>query len=163
MLPVLVTALAALGAASASAANVLQADRDAVLHEMDAGRIAHRRSMCASGQMPSSIAMVRAAGFQSLSAAASCVAVLTRAGRDGTLGYVRMSDGQLTPAIAFDNGFVGAWLGHEAVPPTAPTMATLLPIAGRCLDQKETDTALCRAAGYMLGLRAAHGELVPAS
>ncbi|RYM04937.1 hypothetical protein [Sphingobium cupriresistens] len=144
-------------------AGELRAERDSVLRELTRDEIAHRRSLCASGQMPASVARVRASGFQTLSASERCVTVLTRAGRDGSLRYVSQQDGRITPAIAFDSGFVEAYLKREAVPADTPAMATLLPVADRCLAQNEPNTRLCNTAGYLLGTRAARGELVPVS
>ncbi|WP_152528007.1 hypothetical protein [Sphingobium lactosutens] len=77
--------------------------------------------------------------------------------------FVTLRNGQTTPAIAFDTGFVSGFLKRETLPDDAPVMATLMPIAERCLAQTETDHDLCNAAGHMLGVRAARGELVPAS
>lgn len=144
-------------------ANVLEVSRDSVLQELPRQQIAARRSSCATGAMPSSIADLRAAGFKTLSTGAYCVTVLTRAGRDGTLRYVTLKNGETTPAIAFDTGFVRAYLKREALPADLPSMASLLPIADRCLDQKEPNARLCGLAGQVLGTRAAHGELVPVS
>lgn len=142
-------------------AQVAQKYLDSVLYEFTANEIASMRSICALGQETKHIENLRAAGFQAPSAGASCVTVLTRAGRDGKLGYV--SDprtSQLTPAMAFDSGFVAGYLKREALPADAPAMAALLPIADRCLDQKEANTNLCNAVGQMLGARAARGEVV---
>ncbi len=88
---------------------------------------------------------------------------LTRAGRDGTLGYVTLGSNETTPAVAFDTGFVNGYLKHESLPADAPSMAMLLPIADRCLDQKEEKLRLCGLVGQVLGARAAHGEVVPVS
>lgn len=104
-----------------------------------------------------------AAGFKTLSTGAYCVTVLTRAGRDGALRYVTSKSGGTTPAIAFDTGFVSAYLKREALPAGAPPMSILLPLADRCLNQNEPRPGACHATGYMLGLRAALGELVPVS
>lgn len=65
------------------------------------------------------------------------------------------------PALAFDSGFVKGYLAGEALPAGTPTMATLLPVADRCLAQSEPNTQLCSSVGVVLGARAAHGELVP--
>lgn len=142
-------------------ARVAQMELDAILHEFSAEQIAARRSGCAMGLAPAAIQSNRAAGLQTASVGGYCVTVLTRAGRDGTLGYVRdPRTSQITPAIAFDNGFVGAYLKRTALPAGAPTIATLLPIADRCLDQKESNTDLCGAVGQILGSRAVLGEVV---
>jgi hypothetical protein len=87
--------------------------------------------------------------------------VLTRTGRDGTLGYVRDPHSVgVQPAQSFDDGFVGGYLAHETLPSGAPAMAVLLPIADRCLAQSEPNLKLCDAAGHMLGVRAAGGETI---
>lgn len=142
-------------------AGPLQAERDNVLAGLTRDQVAQRRSACAMGQIPAKQAALTAAGFKALSAGAYCVSVLTRAGRDGTLGYV--SDPRtdhLTPAMAFDAGFVSAFLKRAPLPASLPAMRTLLPIADRCLDQKESATRLCGLAGQVLGARAALGELI---
>lgn len=144
-------------------ADVRQSDRDNVLRSLPADKILQRRSSCAAGDIPAWLARLRGAGFQTLSTGAYCVTVLTRAGRDGTLRYVTLKNGETTPAIAFDTGFVKAYLKREALPADLPSMASLLPIADRCLDQKEPNARLCGLAGQVLGTRAAHGELVPVS
>jgi hypothetical protein len=143
-------------------AGVLQAERDSVLHEITADKIAQRRLMCPTGQASKARADLTSAGLRALSVGGWCVTVLTRAGRDGTLRYVTLN-GQATSALTFDTGFVAGYLKQDALPAGAPKMATLLPVADRCLNQAERDTGLCRAAGYMLGLQAAQGEIVPAS
>ncbi|MFA5970637.1 MAG: hypothetical protein WC816_15510 [Sphingomonas sp.] len=67
---------------------------------------------------------------------------------------------KLTPALAFDRGFVTAFRKKEAVTPDLPGMAALKPLAERCLAQQELNTDLCSAAGYALGTRAYNGETV---
>ena len=156
----LITLFAASAAAPATA-QVAQLQLDSILHEMKADDVALRRSACALGHAPKLAADARAAGLERPDASVWCVAVLTRQGRDGSLGYVRdPSSNKPTSAIAFDSGFVGGYLKHDGLPAGAPTMATLLPIAERCLEQRETDHDLCNAAGQILGMRAAHGEVV---
>lgn len=156
-------ALCAVSIATPAMGQALLSERDFVLGELTADRIAHRRSLCADGQIPASVARVRAAGFQALPAGAYCVTVLTRAGRDGTLRYMSLEGDKTTPAIAFDTGFVKGFLKREALPADAPSMTTLLPIADRCLDQREPNMRLCTLAGQILGSRAVRGELVPVS
>lgn len=158
----IMAAYAAFAAAPASS-NALATERDYVLRELQRDRVAQRRLSCATGRQQDIVAQQRAAGFSTLSASAYCVTVLTRAGRDGTLRFVTLRNGQATPAIAFDTGFVTGYLKRETLPADAPAMATLMPIAERCLAQTETDHDLCSAAGHMLGVRAARGELVPTS
>ncbi len=126
-----------------------------------AQEIASMRASCALGNAPKLRAMIRSAGLDAASAAPWCVTVLTRAGRDRTLGYVRdPRTNDLTPAIAFDNGFVGAYLKREPLPAGAPEMAGLLAVADRCLGQQEPNTNLCTAVGQLLGARAARGEVI---
>ena len=155
-----VAALCAATIAVPASAQVAQMELDAILHEMTPKEIALRRSACAMGHAPKLVADVRAAGIERPDASAWCVTILTRQGRDGTLGYVRdPNSSQPTPAIAFDSGFVGGYLKHDTLPAGAPSMAMLLPIAERCLAQRESDNGLCNAAGQIIGLRAAHGEV----
>ncbi|MEA3012444.1 MAG: hypothetical protein QOD42_989 [Sphingomonadales bacterium] len=126
--------------------------------------IARERGSCASGQQPASIAERRSLGVRGLPDAIDyCVTLLTRLGRDGRLGFVRDSrSDRLTAAVAFDNGFVTAYQRREPIPAELPSMATLRPIAQRCLTQAEPDTDLCSSAGYAYGVRAANGETVVA-
>lgn len=144
--------------ASPANAQVAQMELDAILHQMTPQEIAMRRSACAMGLAPKRAADIRAAGIASPDASAWCVTILTRAGRDGTLGYVRDPRSEKpTPAIAFDSGFVGGY-SARALPQGAPSMATLLPIVERCLGQREPNTDLCNAAGQVVGERTALGE-----
>jgi hypothetical protein len=160
----LTTVSITVGTVAPAMADVLQMKRDSVLRELTREQIAKQRLACASGSASATVATIRSVGIRTLSAGAYCVTVLTRAGRDGTLRYVQDTrTNQLTSAIAFDSGFVGGYLKREALPPDAPTMAVLLPIADRCLDQSESNTKLCSSVGYMLALRAARGEVVPVS
>lgn len=144
-------------------AGKLRVERDNVLTELSANRVAQRRSDCATGQAPAQRARLTEAGFKALGVGAYCVTVLTRLGRDGSLAHVRDPNSDtLTPAIAFDSGFVSGYQKRDTVPANAPSMSALLPIADRCLSQSEADTDLCSAAGHMLGTRSARGEVVPA-
>lgn len=130
-----------------------------ILHRSPPADIAKMRSSCALGLTPSNLAKLRTAGAHPPSASAWCVTVLTRAGRDGTLGYARdPRSASPTPAIAFDTGFVGGYLKRDEVPSGAPAMATLLPIVERCLNQSEPNAKLCSSVGYILGTRSARGE-----
>lgn len=156
----------ALGAGSLSGpamADVLEVSRDTVLRGMTREEIAQRRSKCVTGSMASSTKQLRAAGFRTLSTGAYCVTVLTRAGRDRTLGYIELTKGQTTSASSFDAGFVSGYLRRGAVPADAPSMATLLPVADRCLSNMEPNVRICHSVGTVLGARAAQGELVPVS
>lgn len=147
--------------ASAQTLRTQRPERDRLLDRMAADDIAHRRALCASGEVSASVERVRAAGFNPLSAGASCITVLTRAGRDGTLHYVSQQDGGTTASIAFDTGFVKGFLTREAVTASTPSISALLPVADRCLAQQETNLRACSAVGLILGARAARGELVP--
>jgi hypothetical protein len=161
----LIAALAASAAigSTPALAGKLQSDRDNVLYGMPLDTVAARRSSCATGNIPAWLARLRAAGFEKLSAGAYCVTVMTRAGREGALRTIALQSGQTTPAIAFDSGFVNGFAKREPVQPETPPMATLLPVADRCLEQSEPNARLCSLAGYVLGVRAASGELVPVS
>lgn len=155
-------ALCAASMTSPANAGELQAERDNLLYALTPDSVAQRRSACAMGQIPAKQARLKKVGLQALSAGAYCVTVLTRAGRDGALAYARDPRAQrVTSAIAFDMGFVSAYLRHEALPADLPAMEALLPVADRCLEQKEPNQRLCGLAGQVLGARAATGELVP--
>jgi hypothetical protein len=123
------------------------------------------RENCATGQAPADIAVMRQAGVPDLpDMVDGCIAALTRLGRDGNLGFVRdASNPAVTPALAFDSGFVGAYLRTQPMPSTLPSMVAVKAIAARCLGQAEPDTRLCSSAGYVYGTRIAHGEAVPTS
>lgn len=147
--------------AAPATADVLEVERDGILNRLTRQQITHRRSLCVTGAIHAEINSERAAGFRTLSTGAYCITVLTRAGRDGTLRYIALKNGETTPALAFDTGFVSAYLKREAVTADLPSMAAVLPIADRCLAQKETNTRTCGLVGQVLGARAARGELVP--
>lgn len=139
-----------------------QASLTALLTTDTATTIANARSQCASGRQPGIIARGRAAGASTLPDAADfCITVLTRLGRDGTLTAVRdTSAAGVTPALAFDSGFVAAYRKREAVPAGLPSLAAIKPVVERCLAQVERDTDLCFSVGYAAGARAARGEVV---
>ena len=126
-------------AASAAQPRDLRAERQGtiryVLTDSSSEAVARARGSCASGQQPASIAARRTAGAVELPDAADyCATVLTRLGRDGRLGFVRdASNTRLTPALAFDNGFVTAYQRREPLPAGLPGMAELKPLAERCL------------------------------
>lgn len=122
------------------------------------------RGNCATGKAPRAVIQGRAAGLGDLPDAAEyCVTALTRLGRDRSLGYVRdPRSNVLTPALAFDNGFVEAYRKREPVAVGIPSMAALKPTAEQCLGQQQPDTDLCFSVGYAYGVRAAHGEVVAA-
>ena len=138
-----------------------QDELNSVLRSMPRDQVARRRTACATGDDAQAQRDLRGAGFKTASAGAWCVTVLTRAGRDGTLGYLRDPNStDVSPSFAFDTGFVGGYRKSEALPADAPAMTTLLPFADRCLLQQEANVKLCSSVGYMLGLRASHGETV---
>jgi len=150
----------AVAMASAAVAST-QSFLDNLLSDTSADRIAVMRSSCALGRGPNLRKRLTDADVEAPPTGAWCVTVLIRTGRDGALGYVRdPSTNALTPSLAFDSGFVGAYLKRGALPAGAPSMAALLPVAERCLGQQEPNTKLCSSAGYMIGLRAARGETV---
>lgn len=149
-----------IGSAEVAQANPLSAEREAILGEFTPAEVAHHRALCANGQFPASAARLARAGFATLSASEHCVTVLTRAGRDDALRYVTLKGAKTTPAVAFDTGFVDGYRSVEAVPSTAPAMAALLPVAERCFGQREPNVRLCSSAGYLMGARAARGEII---
>lgn len=153
--------LAGMAGAVPAQAQLTRPFLDWILQTMKPDEVALRRSDCAMGRAPEQVARDRANVPTWPDASAWCVTVLTRQGRDGTLGYMRdPRSSQPTPAIAFDSGFVGGYLKHDALPAGAPTIATLLPVVERCLEQREPNNKLCSAAGYILGLRAVSGETI---
>jgi len=157
-------AVAALATAGTAAAGILQASRDSMLREWPRDAIVKARTLCASGEVAREIVdRQRNAGFETLSVAEYCVTALTRAGRDGALHRVRLADGTTNTAVAFDGGFVGAYLKKEPLPADLPSMAAVMPIADRCLRLQEGNARLCTLVGKVLGSRAAHGAVVPRS
>ena len=159
-----ILAVIMVGITAPAVAGVLQVERDAILRDYTRTEIAQRRSACAVGQAPALLATLKNAGLKRMTVGQWCVTVLTRAGRDGTLTHVRdPRTAQVTAAMAFDGGFVNGYFTREAIPAGAPAMSAMLPIADRCLAQKEPNTKMCSSAGFVLGARAARGELVPVS
>ncbi|MEJ7928233.1 hypothetical protein WG908_15910 [Sphingobium sp. AN641] len=156
-------AVCAVAVAVPAMADVLEMERDNILRGLTRQQVAGHRQLCVTGAMQPVVDRERSAGFRRLSTGAYCVTVLTRAGRDSTLRYVTLKTRQATPAVSFDTGFVSGYLKREALPSDAPPMAPLLPVADRCLAQSEPNTRLCSSVGYVLGARAARGELVPLS
>lgn len=144
-----------------------QKDVQFILLRLPADSAALLRSSCL-GADPAILGGRRAildatASSLSLTTAEICVTVLTRLGRDGALAYVHDTRSQkATSAEAFDTGFVTAYHKHEPVTADLPGIAAMKPLAERCLAQAEPNTALCSAAGYALGARAASGETVAA-
>jgi hypothetical protein len=152
--------------ASVSATRDLRAERqsllDALLGQFETDVITRGRRLCAGGQQPEVIAHKRSLGAISLPDAADyCVTVLIRLAREGHLSAVKdVRATTPTPAISFDTGFVTGYRQGGALPAALPTMATLRPIAERCLRQAEPDADLCFSTGFAFGLRAFHGEVV---
>ncbi|MEA3015185.1 MAG: hypothetical protein QOD42_3730 [Sphingomonadales bacterium] len=66
----------------------------------------------------------------------------------------------VTAALAFDAGFTAAYSKNEGVGAGLPDMASLRPVAERCLAQAEARLGLCYSAGYAYGARARQGELM---
>ena len=158
--------LGCLAAAPGFAANGVRAERQGMLEyiltKAPSATVATARAHCLAGAEPASIAQARGLGFSVLPDPADyCVAVLTRSARDGQttpLRDARAQDG--TSASAIDNGFMAAYAKGEAIPPGLPMMATLRPVAARCLALRESNTDLCWSVGYAYGVRAFHGEIV---
>ena len=127
--------------------------------------VARVRASCAAGEATADRAVWRQAGVKSLpDMVDGCVAALTRLGRDGTLGFVRDTRSAAPkPALAFDSGFVAAYRKAEPITSALPGMASVKPIAARCLAQAEPNVNLCSSAGYVYGARLARGEPVPTS
>ena len=156
-------AVAISGDSATGAAGDRSGDVQFLLGVASAETVARVRGGCASGQEPANRALLKQAGVTDLpDMVDSCVAALTRLGRDDALGYLRNpQSAAATPALAFDGGFVGAYRKGDAIPAALPSMAAVKPIAGRCLAQAEHDTELCASAGYVYGTRIANGESVP--
>jgi hypothetical protein len=156
----------ALPHASVAATRNLRAERqallDALLGQFEMDVITRDRRLCAGGQQPEVIARKRSLGATSLPDAADyCVTVLIRLARDGRLSAVKDTHSSTpTPAISLDTGFVTGYRQGGALAAALPTMATLRPIAERCLRQAEPDADLCFSTGFAFGLRAFHGEVV---
>ena len=127
-----------------------------------AADIARERAKCASGGTPARIARLRSLGAMTLPDAADyCITVMIRSAQDGVRRQLQdTTTAGPTPATALDSGFMAAYGRAEAMPADLPSMATLRPVAERCLAQAEAHTSLCYSAGYAFGLRAAHGEVV---
>jgi hypothetical protein len=64
---------------------------------------------------------------------------------------------KITPALALDAGFTVAYQGGSKAAAGMPDIATLKPIAERCLAQSESNLALCYATGFVYGARAVSG------
>ncbi len=168
---VLMVALAAVALSAAGRAQErdVRAERQAllsrVLNVWSVDAVIRIRGSCATGQQPASIAQRRRAGaFELPDAAEYCVIALTRLGRNGTLSHARdPNNSALTPALAFDNGFVTAYKRQGPIASGLPAMSALKPIAEHCLAQAERDLALCESAGNAYGARAAQGEVVQVS
>jgi len=151
--------------ASATTADLTQRRQEVIgqlLSSAPLSRVTAIRATCVTGGQPASISRDRGLGLVELPDASDyCVTAATRIGRAGQLGYLRDTRyTTVTPALALDNGFVTAFLKHETIPASLPTMAALKPVAERCLSQAERDADLCYSVGYAYGVRAADGEIV---
>ena len=133
-----------------------------ILTRMPVDRVFSRRQMCAWGISGEMDAAVERAFDSSLAGrlAEECLATLTRLAREGRAEPIQ--DNRAPAALAVDAGFMAGFRQGGAVPADLPGMATLKPVAERCLRQREANTRLCSAAGFALGLRASHGEVVTA-
>lgn len=144
----------------------LRAQRQAMLGHLltvtASKNIARDRVDCLSGRAAKSIPRARLLGSQALPDVADyCVTVLIRSARDGIRSLLRdASSTAPTSASALDHGFMVAYAKNEPLPAGLPTMATLRPIAQRCLSLAESDVELCYAVGSAYGRRARLGETV---
>lgn len=139
-----------------------QASLDARLTSDSIADIIRDRAGCASGSKVASVAQVRSLGGVDLPDAADiCVTAMIRLARERKLTPLRDTrTSATTPALALDAGFAAGFARAGAVPASLPSMATLRPIAERCLAQREPNVGLCNATGYAFGVRAANGEVV---
>jgi len=135
---------------------------DTILYQRSIASVVEGRKLCASGVRAESMAALDRAFHSDLSAqlAEECIAYLIRAAREKR--RERLSAARAPSAGAVDAGFMEGYTKADTIPPDLPSMAALKPLAQRCFAQTERNTELCSAAGYALGVRAAHGELVKA-
>lgn len=154
-------AVAVAAASAADPAEDRSGDVKFLLGVASPGTVVRVRGTCATGKQPAEVASLRALGETGLSdVVTTCIAALTRLGRDGTLQYVRdIRTSGTAPALSLDTGFVAGFHKREAAD-TLPAMAALRPVAERCLAQQETDVGLCYSVGYAYGCRSASGETV---
>ena len=137
-------------------ANSISLDRG-LLETISSESVTRIRSSCAFGDISATYERNRRAGFEPVEPVTACLTVLTRLGREGRLNYVRdrRSD-QRTPALAFDQGFVAGYKAREPMAPNAPSWAALRPLIIQCLDQVQSNTDLCYAAGQIAATRIVH-------
>ena len=162
-------ATAALGVWSPSvlaAAHDLRGERqqevNAILQSDRPASVASDRVMCATGirgEMAGALGKAFGAAELPNRVADLCLAALIRSARDGRFALA-IRENRAPSALAFDRSFMAAYQKREAMPSDLPSVATLKPIAERCLANNEPDTGLCSAAGYALGARVAHGEVI---
>lgn len=161
--PLIVVGVMLIGAVPAMAQTPTERAKSVswILERMEPDTVGFLRTNCAVGDaiFGSNMIVDATKAAIKLNTAELCVTVLTRSGRDGTLQYMALKNGGTPSSLSFDSGFVGGYRAR-ALPRGAPTMATLLPIAQRCLEQREADKDLCNAAGQILGVRAALGEVI---
>lgn len=164
-LPIL-AAEVAIGHADAASEKEVRAARQSSLDDMltiaAASNIADFRTSCAAGRSVAGTDRSRSLGLTNVPDAIDlCITALIRTARDGNLGYLRNSDGSITPALALDTGFVAGY-GKAGSTSALPTLTALRSKAEGCLAQAVTDTELCYSIGYTYGVRAAEGETMQA-
>ena len=139
-----------------------QAEMDEILNHMPLQRVIERRRLCASGitgELHDAVGRALGAGAP-FRTADLCLAELTRAAREGRMEPITSS--RAPAAAALDAGFMSGFRQGGPIPAGLPMMVALKPVAERCLAQREANVRLCSAAGFALGLRAYHGEIVRA-
>lgn len=80
-------------------------------------------------------------------------AAVTKGGSD-VVAIGNQRGAKITPALALDAGFTVAYQKGAKHGEGMPDLATLKPIAERCLAQGESNLALCYSTGYVYGARA---------
>jgi len=139
-----------------------QASLDDMLTIAAASNIASFRTSCAAGRSVAGVARSRSMNIDTLPDAVElCITALIRTARDGNLGYLKNADGNVTPALALDTGFVAGY-GKAGSPSALPALDALRSKAESCLSQTMTDNDLCYSIGYVYGIRAANGETMKA-
>lgn len=161
-----VAGVAANAPAAAQVAPSQLAERQAriqeILTRMPISSIVEQRRLCAAGFSGDLSNAVDRAFEQdsSLRLAEECIAYLTRSAREGRTAPIASQ--RAPAALALDGGFMNGFAQGGPVPAGLPGMIALKPIAARCLTGAEANARLCSAAGFALGLRAFHGEIVHA-
>lgn len=100
------------------------------------------------------------AGYDALPAAIAAAVLKTKSDR------IPIGNGKaaiITPAWAFDAGLTVAYQQKPKPPARLPDLATVKPVAERCLAQQEADLGLCYSTGYLYGMRAVNGLSITAA